>query len=838
MSPPGPPLLPDAPPGLPLRTVPLPAGPARGLHPLADGRVAVRTDEALLALAPRSGELTSIGPPAASVAAGPFGLAWADAERTFVGARAFEGGGALAATDDGALLRLEPAGRLARLADPMDDAGAASFEGIAEGVTALSKDPTIHGVEGGLLLRGERLPLPFTPRFLALSPRGDELLVQGWRTGLRLALGSGARHPLRGGARQHAGRAYLAGGLFDGRHRLRARPVDAACIQGPFLVEAGPHALHVHDLDALLAAPARPGPRERVEQLAASPSGRRLAARAPGEIVVWGDDTLRGVFPADASALAFAGEDALLLALPDGVERWSLDGRLLAVWRAPGRHPADLEVRGDRVLITYRDGVELRDLGGAVLEAHGRLADVEWRDALRSGTFREGAIVAVPSEGPVRVFGVERDLGSAELARFDRAGAYLLLGGPGEGRLMRWATGEARETWAASDAVAGEEAFFWVEGAHAGAVPLVPGGPEWTGRFHDPMRALARGAAHLYTGGERWVAARDPASGALRHVLPAGADAAVSSLAFGPGGRLAVGQRSGRLAIWETDPTPRRLALLDGTSMQPDGSPVAPGALGPVHGLAFAGEGLVVGLGGRLWRFEDALALDAPEEEALDGTVRASSGDGRRALVASWDRVALLVDGAERLTLARGGQPEAVALDPEGERFAVAFRARERGGAEIVLADAEGERRLRVDRPIETLAFDGGALLMGLAGMDTRSGATRLVRWDRAADAIETAAILPHAEAPRHLLAGGAPLVAGRFAWLEGHGALPATGRGITALARSDDGRRVAVGDDHGQVALHDLEAGRATLFGSTADGGWLADGAHHPGPHAEEGAT
>ena len=84
MSPPGPPLLPDAPPGLPLRTVPLPAGPARGLHPLADGRVAVRTDEALLALAPRSGELTSIGPPAASVAAGPFGLAWADADKTQV----------------------------------------------------------------------------------------------------------------------------------------------------------------------------------------------------------------------------------------------------------------------------------------------------------------------------------------------------------------------------------------------------------------------------------------------------------------------------------------------------------------------------------------------------------------------------------------------------------------------------------------------------------------------------------------------------------------------------------------------------------------------------------
>lgn len=661
----------------------------------------------------------------------------------------------------------------------------------------------------------ERWQLPAPPdavrppplRAAAFSPDGRQYLVSTYQDAWLCAPGERPRW-----LPEYGPVAFVPGGLVIGASvldpqgsplrqiRLAGNRVQAEAVavspDGRLLaVLEASRGVYLFDTALLLAPRGLPGAIDDVTALALDPSGKCLAAGTKGgEILFWDTATasLRAaveIADTNAEALAFTADGRrLLVGTYHGVDVWEVDTpRRVAIWRAPGlSHVKAISAReGHALVVGHEREVVFDDQGNALRSSP--------RGDEPTGTIPDVKLSA-PIEGG-QLWANDRDVGLHTTPRNEEQ--------------------------------------------------------EWVSRFHDPIRALAAapGLPAFYTGGHaRWIAERDLRGGRLRRALPSGAGGKITALAFDPTrSLLAVGDYEGRVHLWRLVPSVERLSMLDGTSLQPEGTPFEPGKVGTVEALAFPGA--LLAACNELLRWEAPSGVDLGRAAPERVSVRADglSADGRRALwVAGFGAEVKVLDTATGEVLANVPGPASsqrwTCLSADGERLLVAGCPAQ--GTEMALWSVAGPRRLatlHIDRTIrQTLFLPDGSVAMWLdpeevpgssdAG-DTDPGGL-LARWDTERRVIErwlptaTGAADGHevrVGGGRALFWGWGPmrlidLASGRLIAL----LPPNEAASITEAALSADGRRAVTADWAGHIRLWDASTGEwLASFCSTTDGGY-----------------
>ncbi|WP_050434939.1 WD40 repeat domain-containing protein [Chondromyces crocatus] len=738
---------------------------------------------------------------------------------------------------------------------------------------------------------------------VALAPDGRRYVVSGHDHAWLGELGSAPRW-----LPEHGVCAFLPEGILVGASlldeggspqavlRLTGLPLltraVAVSADGRWVALQHQGALYVHALGTLGARQAaRPGAVRPVTALALSPDGRCLAGTTTqGELLFW--DTEAGKLRAavdtrnhDAAALGFTADGRLLVGTSRGVEVWDPEGpRRLESWMTPElTHVRTLSVRGDRALAVGRERAVLFDAAGGALAVFGPWKEASQRNVtLVGGDLHPSgeAVLLLREREEALLLGAQGEAqGSLPPLRHGvfHAGGEALLTSDGRGSELRRFPLQDEPTETRADfelAASMRQGLLWAKRQDLGVFPLDAQAPTWVRRFHDPIGALAvgLGTQTIYTSGEaRWIAERDLRDGRLRRALPAGSGGQVRALALDPSGELlAVGDGEGRIHLWRLGAVPERLSMLDGTSLQPEGTLFDPGEMGPVQALAFPGA-LVAVCGHHMlhWVSPGTMALDRNVCARRDVHARGLSADGRRAwnggeFFGLGDEVEVLdVDTGQTLAKMPGplGSDQRIALSPQGDRLLMTSSPGQ--GTEIALWSVQGPRRLatlHVDRPIRQARFlpDGsvGMWLDAPAPDDEDEGVSGpglLCRWDVAACVVERwlPSTLGLTDAHGVEVGGGRALFWGwgpqqivdlasgeRIAALSPHELAS-----VTAGALSADGRVAVTADGLGEIRVWDASTGawRAS-FCSTLDGGtWVRTAEvvrDVPGPHWKDQAA
>jgi WD40 repeat protein len=588
------------------------------------------------------------------------------------------------------------------------------------------------------------------------------------------------------------------------------------------------------------------GPRGDIVELAIDGARDLVAASDDeGQVCVWraSDRALLATFAVDGKPpIAFAADGTLLVA-SGGIQRWdAAAGKRLVAVPLPGVHHIEgLRVRGDHVLVRGHDRVALLD---AHLQTRAILGPWDDTRVEAADVGRDGRVYIARDREPLLVFApdgrLECELPAARnVAVSDRAIAVVNDDG---GEMIVDGVHEPMERF--YRAVGLGDAILWVDGSELGV--RAPGEPRLHMTYADSIGAIAAEGDRLYTAGrEKWIAERTLVDGSLRHVLGSGAGGKVVGLAFSPGDQLAVGEMEGRLHVWSLGGAPRRIGLLDGTTLQPAGTIRERGHVGSIDSIAFTAALTACGNAAMIWDGSLA-AIGTTEPRTFESHISRVSRDGSRFLyVPSWPGDDTIVYDASGVELSRATGADSGAersetytdLSDDG-RLVLLATSMERSSQLTVRSDRGVQLgTLRIAGKVIETAFDNRARVIGWVE------AGPWFRWDVAAQRVERWCDAPTVAA-QHVSRGG-----GRLALWGGSGpivivdeadaarvaVLPQLGTTTTAVALSDDGRRIAIGDWSGAVRVFALDppALIATISGTT-DGGWFATSAagftHQPG--------
>jgi WD40 repeat protein len=336
-----------------------------------------------------------------------------------------------------------------------------------------------------------------------------------------------------------------------------------------------------------------------------------------------------------------------------------------------------------------------------------------------------------------------------------------------------------------------------------------------------------------------WIAEREYTQGTLQRVLGTTAGGRITSLAFDPSGeRLAIGEYDGRLHVWSLAGRPRRVGLLDGTSLQPAGTIREPGRVGEVSSIAFPGA--LVACASQVMRWDgDPSAIGTTEPAVVENGTLVSRDGSRLVAVGSWGGEPAVVydaDGSERAKLAGiDARDRFSAVSDDGSRVLLAGAFGDTSQISVYAASGERIGTLRIDAQINGALFDRTGCVIGWT---LERGPA--FRWDPAAQRLERWGAGDFDRyASAHATGGGLIALATRTVVdvrdAAGACRLRIADQEPSALALSDDGTRLAIGHWTGRVRVLDLDPLRelATLC-TTCEGGWWvrdADGfAHEPG--------
>jgi WD40 repeat protein len=695
---------------------------------------------------------------------------------------------------------------------------------------------------------------------IALSPDGSRLLARGhcgaWEGP---AAGPFAWYPERG-VIAHDGTRFAIGGAI---HRVgSALPELRVPVSGMGAIAFAPDGaslaigmnahVRILDLAALAAWPAPVGPEGRIANLAVDRERRRIAAiDESGLVCVWRDAVLEATWRVSEGkrAIAFARDGGLLVGT-HGLEVWDVATRerRAALPIAGLREIA--EITTSERCLAVRDSERI-----AILELDYTLRKTLWAtderlpsleaialspDGHRLGVARRGApaLLLDPADGST-----VRELPEADAIAV--SATLLACSTYQSGTLAALdANGEAEEMVPFRSAVAIGDAFLWHSDRRAGLrarheVRLDVGLPtSWS------AVSAAVASDRFVTATRQWVAERTLADAEVRRILAGGAQGKITSLAFAPSGEhLAAGEQDGRLHVWRLGPTPERIGLLDGTTLQPTGTIREPGRVGEISALTFTSSELVACATEVLaWPIGALTSIGTTEPRAVPHGARRISRDGRR-IVADDDWRTYAVYAADGTKLSTGD------LGNADDRF---DDLSDDGLSVLVVEALETASELSVVRdtgePVGTLHVDGK---VRFAGFDARGRVVGALakrgpyfRWDPTAGRVERWCDAPSIELSSLKLVARAPgrimLEAGSVHVVvdESTGAILATiavadDSSVSAAALSADGRRVAIGTWKGQVRLYDLDPAHpsgarcfAALAG-TSEGGWWAIGAH-----------
>ena len=685
---------------------------------------------------------------------------------------------------------------------------------------------------------------------VTLSPDGTRVLATiddgAWEGPCEgpLAWQPESGEPMHAGAHFAIGRAIFATGGSEPIARVSRRELRKASLSGTRVALLFQMELQLALLDTI-GDERVVGATGAIVDLAVDRVRDLVAASDDeGQICVWraSDRALLATFAVDGKPpIAFATDGTLLVG-SGGIQRWdAAAGKRLEVIQLPGvHHLGGLRVRGEQVLVRGHDRVALLDARLALRTMFG-----PWEDGRveAADLGRDGRVYIARNDEPLTIYlpdgQLERELAAARnVAVADRAFAVVNDDG---GEMIVDGVSEPMERF--SRAVGLGDALLWVDGRELGV--RAPGEPRLHMTYADSIDAIAAEGDRLYTAGhDKWIAERSLADGGLRHVLGSGAGGKVVGLAFGPDDQLAVGEMDGRLHVWSLAGAPRRIGCLDGTTLQPAGTIRERGHVGSIDSIAFPAALTACGNVAMIW--DGSLAtIGTTEPRTFAGHVSRVSRDGSRFLyVPSWsgdDTIVYDATGAElsRASLADSGaeRSETYADLSDDGRCVLLATSMERSSQLTVRTDLGAQLgTLRIaGRCVET-TFDNRARVIGWVE------AGPWFRWDVAAQRVERWCDAPTVSA-QHIARGGGRLAlwggCGPIVVVDEAGArvavLPQLGTTTTAVALSDDGRRIAIGDWSGAVRVFALEppALIATISGTT-DGGWFATSAagfrHQPG--------
>jgi len=549
-----------------------------------------------------------------------------------------------------------------------------------------------------------------------------------------------------------------------------------------------------------------------VHALAWSPDGARLAVAhrtgyavhevATGERVL-GEDVGHRVY-----GLSWIADGRLATREPGGIRlRDPADGSVTGALRPPDppaggglRHePIYLLERPDEagwVLATFEDVYLLDDAGELVRPLFGYAEADRGKAAIRSVRWGPPGTVVVRAPSHVETDTVVVvDVATGEEVRRLPDTGYATAVSPDGAR-----------------AVTGRTLFDLASGARLAELELPA---PWDDRGLLPLWAdYSADGERLVISGSDFVATYDGAGGPLADLVVEGSGAP-ERLALSPDGDLLAGAVGARVLIFETD------------TLAPRGG--GAGHLGAVTALAFDGSGDELLSGGadgalRRWGVEDG-ALRAAD--VARGGVRAirRARDAETLAVLRGERVRVHRSVALGPPLAdleaRGADPQAIALDPAGERLAASS-----GGVRVVTLDggARSEALHRVDPPLALSALPGS--VHGAGGVfDVATGgrvqppfADGEAVWRYGADG-RVAVVGPDRRGARRGRVVDVRTGATLWALPDLDGDYPGRPR-RPVLAFSPDGRLLALGTPR-RVLLH-----------ATADGRRLAERDYAAAPH------
>lgn len=389
-----------------------------------------------------------------------------------------------------------------------------------------------------------------------------------------------------------------------------------------------------------------------------------------------------------------------------------------------------------------------------------------------------------------------------------------------------------------SRAIAIGDAMLCVNGAIASV--RARGEPRWRAQYANDLRALAVSSDAFFTGGSAaWVAKRSLDDGELVRLFGAQRGGKVTALAFDPSGqRLAVGEMEGRLHVWSLEPQPSRVGLLDGTIVQPAGTIREPGCVGGVNALAFPGPLVACANEVMIWT-GDLERIGQVEPRTTTTSANLVSRDGRRFLAGdSWGQEnALFDDAGTELARWPGLEARDCFFDLADDGALVLTASHNGDASELAVIADHGARigTLRIDGCIGAVALNRRGRVVGrLAERPT------FFRWDPRRGGVERWCTAPAIDTSRlsRLTRGGGLMVlwGGGTSYVldEETGALlaslPQASRrtSVTAVAVSEDGRQVALGDWSGAVRVFAIAGGAArcaAVLASTTEGGWWSIG-------------
>ncbi len=684
--------------------------------------------------------------------------------------------------------------------------------------------------------------------YIALSPDGSRVVATG-RDGSWEGPTAG---PLQwypeGGNPAHGGSVFAIGGSLFLRdqltpfasviaERIAFSPVsDLVCI-------AHAQQLRILARADLAAAPPIVGPRETVKVIAVDEARGRLAATdETGVTCIWrlDDASLVSAFRAGSGGLAWAQDGSLLVG-----------GRGVSVWDAetgqrrrcvPLHDLEDTEqvfVRGDRVFVRGRWQVAVLDADLNRLTTLGPWPGERYGNVFLSTVEigRDGAIAYVARQDmstlAIPVAGGEPTV-LAEAQTIAATDQLVALSRHGEASLLAH-SGEIRPLDGFSQATAVDGGVIVADGQRVTLHTW--DGPGFEARFRDDVHTLAASRKHFYTSGNTsWIAERQLDDGRLRRVFASGGGGKVIALAFDPSGdRLAVGEMEGRLHVWSLSDKPERIGILDGTTLQPAGTIREPSSLS-LEAVAFPGDLVAGGSTAMVWSAADLAVIGTTEPRRFGEYAKQVSRDGT-----------LFITGGE-------WGNELIAFDAEGEKFRAAstdtrdrFKDISDDGALVLVGgvtETSSEMTVygRGGERIGTLRVDGRVQYAGFSSAGDVLGWTEekgpFFRWKLAAGVIEKWCEPPVASrwSSSFVRGGGRLAIRGEVITIVDeqtgaqHATIPTrTRHGATAVALSDDGRRIALGSWHGIVHVYDLTGAlpRCTAeLSTTQDSGWWAAGA------------